>query len=76
MTVGNVWAKAVGGSHNATIVVFIVNMPMCFYFVGSYLTKLNNDNRALRGRLDTMALQTPTASEKRGLQESDTANNH
>jgi len=51
VTVGNVWASATDCGMN---IVFIMNMPTCFFFVGSYLTKLKNDNRELRDRLDAM----------------------
>ena len=54
VTIGNVWSVAVGGSANATDMVFMLNMPLCFCFVGVYLTKLRNDNRELRDRVDAL----------------------
>ncbi len=54
VTIGNLWAYSIGGSDNAITMVFILNMPMCFYFVGAYLTKLRNDNRELLLRLDAL----------------------
>ncbi len=59
VTIGNIWATAFGGSDSAATVVFIVNMPLCFFFVGAYLTKLRNDNLDLRERLNAMQ---PSAS--------------
>ncbi len=60
VTIGNVWAAALGASDSAATVVFIVNMPLCFFFVGIYLTKLTRDNLELLDRINTM--EQPTAS--------------
>lgn len=53
-TVGNLWAHSRGGSEGAITMVYIVFMPMCFFFVGAYLTQLRNENREMRARLDAM----------------------
>ena len=56
VTVGNVWAAATGGSDSASTGTFILFMPMCFLFVGAYLTKLKKENCELRDRLDAIGL--------------------
>ncbi len=61
VTVANVWAAASGGSDSASTGTFILFMPMCFYFVGAYLTKLKRENCELRDRLDAIDLpSTPS----------------
>ena len=54
VTIGNLWVHRNGGSDSAVTMVFIINMPMCFFFVGAYLTKLRNDNRLLLLRIDAL----------------------
>lgn len=56
-TITNLWTYWNGGSENAATMVFVLFMPMCFFFVGAYLTQLKSENRELRIRLD--ALDTP-----------------
>lgn len=34
--------------------IYILSMPMCFWFVGVYLTKLKKENSELRDRLDAI----------------------
>ena len=61
VTVANVWAAATGGSDSASTGTFILFMPMCFFFVGAYLTKLKKENGELRDRLDAIVLpSTPS----------------
>jgi hypothetical protein len=52
VTIGNIWAASVGGSDNAVTLVFILFMPMCFFFVGIHLTELKKENAELRERLE------------------------
>ncbi len=54
VTVANLWAYSNGGSDNAATLVFMLFMPMCFVFVGAYLTQLRNENREMRVRLDAI----------------------
>ena len=53
-TIGNLWAYSKGGSDSAVTMVFMLFLPMCFYFVGAYLTQLRNENRDLLARLDAL----------------------
>jgi hypothetical protein len=53
-TVGNLWTYAVTGDNGSVTMVYIVFMPMCFFFVGAYLTQLRNENREMRTRLDAL----------------------
>ncbi|QDT04372.1 hypothetical protein K227x_27630 [Rubripirellula lacrimiformis] len=53
-TVANLWAYRKGGSDNSATMVFMLFMPMCFFFVGAYLTQLRDENRELRTRLDAL----------------------
>lgn len=54
VTIGNLWAASFGGSDSASNGTFILFMPMCFFFVGAYLSKLKKENSELRDRLDAM----------------------
>jgi hypothetical protein len=54
VTVGNLWGFAVSGSENVATGTFILFMPMCFYFVGAYLTVLRKENAELRDRLSAI----------------------
>lgn len=54
VTIANLWAYSNGGSDNAATIVFILFMPMCFFFEGAYLTQLRKENRDLRLRIDEM----------------------
>jgi F0F1-type ATP synthase assembly protein I len=54
VTVANVWAATSGGSDSAATGTFILFMPICFFFVGAYLTKLRKENCDLRQRLDAL----------------------
>ncbi|MDA1232607.1 MAG: hypothetical protein O2856_17695 [Planctomycetota bacterium] len=54
VTIGNLWVHRNGGSESAVTMVFILNMPICFFFVGAYFTKLRNDNRKLLLRIDAL----------------------
>lgn len=47
-------------SDNGSTGTYILFMPMCFYFVGAYLTKLKKENSELRDRLD--AIDPPSDS--------------
>ena len=55
VTIGNLWAQFAGGSDGAADLVFMIFLPMCFYFVGDYLSKLRKENQELRSRLDAIA---------------------
>ncbi|MEO0415366.1 MAG: hypothetical protein AAF226_10490, partial [Verrucomicrobiota bacterium] len=35
VTTGNLWVASKGGSENAMALVFILFMPMCFFYVGA-----------------------------------------
>lgn len=59
-TIGNLAAYAITGTNDAVTMVFILNMPVCFFFVGAYLTKLRDENRELKDRLDALTLVTDT----------------
>lgn len=54
VTVANLWGYRNGGSDQAATVVFMLFLPMCFFFVGAYLTQLRNENRQMRVRLDAL----------------------
>jgi len=54
VTVCNLWVYSQGGSDSGGNMIYMLNMPMCFFFVGAYLTKLRNDNTALRLRVDAL----------------------
>jgi hypothetical protein len=54
VTIGNLWGVAVSGSESVATGTFILFMPMCFYFVGVYLTVLRKENAELRKRLDAI----------------------
>jgi hypothetical protein len=54
--VGNLFlAFAVGRSHAGIEIVFYCFLPMCFFFVGAFLSHLNKENLALRTRIDQLA---------------------
>ena len=53
-TIGNLWIYAVTDTQGALTLVYILNMPMCFFFVGAYLAQLRNENRELRSRLNVL----------------------
>ncbi|MBP9903664.1 MAG: hypothetical protein KBH45_19585, partial [Verrucomicrobia bacterium] len=42
------------GSTGVGEMVFYANMPMCFFFVGAYLSQLKKDNQELRKRIDEL----------------------
>ncbi|MGB0153369.1 MAG: hypothetical protein ACPGFB_04995 [Verrucomicrobiales bacterium] len=54
VTIGNLWAASAGGSDNAVTLVFLLFLPMCFYFIGGYLVKLKKEIAELRERLDAV----------------------
>ncbi len=54
VTIGNLWTAMFAGSDSGVTSVFIIFMPMCFFFVGVYLIKLKNENAELRERLDAI----------------------
>ena len=54
VTIGNVWGVMASGSDSVATGTFILFMPMCFYFVGVYLTVLRKENAELRNRLDAI----------------------
>ena len=60
-TIGNLWSYAATGNNGSVTMVFILHMPMCFFFVGVYLAKLRNDNRKLKERLDELTASLETA---------------
>ena len=51
-------SKTPGGLGSAMDPVFYANLPMCFYFVGAYLSKLRKENQELRAQL--AAITNPT----------------
>ena len=53
-TIANLWIYRNGGSDGAGTMVFMIFMPMCFFFVGAYLSQLRNENREMRLRLDAL----------------------
>ena len=59
VAIGNIWSSAAGGSNMGMSIVFMLNMPMCFIFVGSYLVQLRNENRELRARLRALEAASP-----------------
>ncbi len=64
-TVANLLAYRNGGSDNAATMVFMLFMPMCFFFMGAYLTQLRNENREIRLRLDAIDTSQPKDSHSR-----------
>lgn len=60
-TVGNLWMYVVTGVNGSVTMVYIGFMPMCFFFVGAYLTHLRNENREMRTRLDALDNAMPHA---------------
>ncbi len=55
VTICNLWGLRLTGRDGAANLVFIIFMPMCFFFVGAYLSKLRKDNLELRHRLDAVS---------------------
>ncbi len=55
VTIANLWGLRNGGSDGSANSVFMIFMPMCFIFVGGYLSKLRGDNLELRHRLDAVS---------------------
>lgn len=53
--VANLMGLRYGGSSGAADSVFMTFMPMCFFFVGAYLSKLRKENIELRQRLDSVS---------------------
>ena len=56
-TIANLSALRSGGSGGATNFVFILFLPMAFFFVGVHLSKLQHDNTTLRERIDAISKQ-------------------
>jgi peptidoglycan/LPS O-acetylase OafA/YrhL len=54
VTIANLWAYANGGSDGSATMIFMLFLPMCFFFVGAYLTQLRNENREIVARLDEL----------------------
>ncbi len=53
---GNLIASSMNGAtpSSGIEVVFYCFLPMCFYFVGALLLKLQRENRELRTRIDDL----------------------
>ena len=54
VTVRNLWGVAASASGSVAMGTFILFMPICFYFVGVYLTVSRRENAELRKRLDVI----------------------
>ena len=52
--VADLWALRIGGSAGAADTVYMIFLPMCFFFLGVYLSKLRKDYLELRDRLDSV----------------------
>lgn len=61
-TVGNLLTRQSGGASDSVTSVFILFLPMCFFHVGVLLTKLRNENREMRLRLDKLDKPNPDAA--------------
>lgn len=53
--IGNTWAGMKTGNAGAANPVFMAFMPICFVHVGMYLSRLRNENKELRNRLDAIS---------------------
>ncbi len=53
-TTAGFWTMLNGGAMGDLGFLYMIFMPMCFFFVGAYLVKLRSDNAALRVRLDAI----------------------
>ncbi|MEM6979497.1 MAG: hypothetical protein AAF539_07485 [Planctomycetota bacterium] len=54
VVIANTATRLLGATDRAVDMVFMLNMPMCFFFVGSYLTQLRGETEKLRARLDAL----------------------
>lgn len=55
-----------GGAMGDLGFIYMLYMPMCFFFVGTYLAKLRSDNTELRTRLDTIDAEISLHHERVG----------
>lgn len=53
-TTAGFWAMHNGGAMGDFGFLYMISMPMCFFFVGAYLAKLRSDNADLLARLDAI----------------------
>ncbi len=51
---GNLASQFAGATGDSGTMVFICFLPMCFWFVGHFLTTLQNENRSLRMEIDDL----------------------
>lgn len=58
--VGNVCLTLFTGATNASVdTAFYSFLPMCFYFVGQFLSDLRKDQIALRTQMEALTAATP-----------------
>ena len=57
--VGNLLTFQSGGSDGSLMMIYLINLPMCFYFIGGHLVQLRNENHEMRLRLDKLERPKP-----------------
>jgi len=59
VTVADLWIYAKTGSRGGVTMIFMLNLPICFFIVGAYLTRLRDENQEMRLRLDAIESAGP-----------------
>lgn len=60
--VSDIVGKSLTGEGNTGMIAFLCFLPICFFHVGGMLKSLQEENAALRSKLDTMQSVTHAGS--------------